>query len=195
MLFGGFTLYFVARSWAERRYTQAMKKAITETHDVYDDVNRLATEHPDQVGRAMAERLSMWSRALPMIALMALGPLVYLFLKQAALVSWPTTNWLDHELMAASTGMLPLVLAFSALTVWLCRGFRAGRQPARLWRPAAYAAALLVPALSSTLCLCNEASKAIGLAGVTIFFAIGTAWAHRKDGAEPDPQLGELGQR
>jgi hypothetical protein len=159
-----------------------MRRAITASHDVFGDVDRLANEHPDQVGERMAAKLATRSFEGPILAIIALGPLLWTFATKALFRSWPTANWIDASFSDAAGGLRWLMVIFAALTLWFCHGFRPGHTPSRFWKPAVLSAALMIPPLS--LFTCREASRAVGLAGVTLFFAIGVLWALRQSKRE-----------
>src|SRR5438445_8510835 len=76
----GVVAYFVARARCEHHFAVEISKTVLPGQDLAHDVERLANERPDDVGRGMAHKLEVRSSAWPVAALAMLLPATVLYI-------------------------------------------------------------------------------------------------------------------
>lgn len=140
-------VYAGARARHEHQFAVAMSRVVLPSDDAAHDVERLSHERPDEVARAMADRLEVRSAALPVAAAAVVLPATLAYLGLAARAhGWPRTR-LYEQLLAGHGGTL-LAIAVAGVVAAIVMTRRAARQPAVAPFAVAIAAATLVFAVA-----------------------------------------------
>lgn len=111
----GVVAYFVARARCEHHFAVEISKTVLPGQDLDHDVERLANERPDDVGRAMAHKLEVRSSAWPVAALAMLLPATALYIYYGVKAGgWPSIAVYEAAL-AAQSKKLALIGGFGTL--------------------------------------------------------------------------------